>query len=165
MVLEFRTPFWTKARNEDLSKMLFTFSAEKIPTWWTQYPQKENTLTGWFAGPDAYKEKNTSDAKLLDRAMQSLSSIFDQPLNFLYENLEHARVANWIKDPFVNGGYAYEVVNGDEWKKIIMKPVENRIFFAGEALQEGSETGTVEAALNSGKNVAQLIMEHLVSSE
>ena len=161
LVLEFHSPFWLQARHQDLSKMLFVFSGEKIPTWWTQYPRKENTLTGWFAGPDAYKENKTADQEMMDMGIQSLSSIFDQPVSELNDNLKTARVANWVSNPYINGGYAYEVVGGDQWKSVIMKPIENRIFFAGEALQEGSETGTVEAALNSGKKVAELIVEML----
>ena len=159
LVLEFHSSFWTQARNEDLSKMLFAFSGEDIPTWWTQYPRKENTLTGWLAGPGACKKSRNSDEEIIEEAMESLSSIFDKPLNELFENLKAAKVGNWINDPFIYGGYAYEVVGANEWKRKIMDPVENRIFFAGEALQEGSETGTVEAALNSGKRVAFQIAE------
>jgi monoamine oxidase len=42
-------------------------------------------------------------------------------------------------------------------ENILCDPVEDTIFFAGEALYDGSEMGTVEAALVSGKRVAKEI--------
>ena len=161
MVLEFEAPFWEVAGNEDLSKMLFVFSEEFIPTWWTQYPQKKNIITGWFAGPAAAREKNKDEQQLLDMGLSSLSSIFNKSVEKLRTELKEFNFVNWQNDPFIHGAYSFEVVNGPDWKKIIRQPIANRIFFAGEALQEGSETGTVEAALNSGDMAAQLIKKSM----
>jgi monoamine oxidase len=153
-VFEFSTPFWIKARNKDLSKMLFVFSEQEVPTWWTQYPEQKNILTGWLAGPAAFSKSVLSEEELIDQAFQSIAEIFDQPLGFIRQQCRAKAIANWVSDPFTNGGYSYEVVNSETAKTILMTPVNNRIFFAGEALQIGSELGTVEAALKSGKETA-----------
>jgi predicted NAD/FAD-dependent oxidoreductase len=43
-------------------------------------------------------------------------------------------------------------------RKILKTPVEQTIYFAGEALFDGEQLGTVEAALVSGLEVAKGIL-------
>ena len=43
-------------------------------------------------------------------------------------------------------------------RKILNIPIQETIFFAGEALYEGNAPGTVEAALVSGREAAKKIM-------
>jgi predicted NAD/FAD-dependent oxidoreductase len=42
-----------------------------------------------------------------------------------------------------------------------MEPEKNTLFFCGEALYDGTEAGTVEAALTSGLHTANRILENL----
>jgi monoamine oxidase len=157
-VLQFKTRFWSESsntRDENLSQFGFLFSQLKIPTWWSQYPDKNPVLTGWSAGRHATALEGLSEEKIMKAALTSLSEIFGVAVSFLEEQLEGWQVANWLNDPYSNGGYSYEVVNGATFKKILKSPLEERIFFAGEGLFEGPEIGTVNAALVLGRDTAQ----------
>jgi monoamine oxidase len=57
------------------------------------------------------------------------------------------------------GAYGYATVENSAAKKILSSPVSDTLYFAGEALYEGPEMGTVEAALASGQKVAQEILK------
>jgi monoamine oxidase len=46
-----------------------------------------------------------------------------------------------------------------EAKNILNQPVADTLFFAGEALYEGTEMATVEAALASGISTARKILK------
>ena len=156
-ILQFKEPFWTKKEllhGYDLSRMSFIFSKASIPTWWSYYPEEGAILTGWSAGPNADKLKDLSEEVVLEQALQSLSEIFDLEKNFFKEQLIEWHVANWMNDPYSCGGYSYEVVNGNNAKKILRQPVENTVYFTGEALFEGLEIGTVDAALVMGRETA-----------
>ncbi len=61
-----------------------------------------------------------------------------------------SHVFNWVADPFTLGAYAYSTIETKKAFKIFMKPIDHTLFFAGEAIYDGPETGTVEAALTSG---------------
>jgi monoamine oxidase len=95
-----------------------------------------------------------SSEEILQKALRSLSEVFEVDVTVLQQKLKGWQVANWVKDPYSCGGYSYEVVNGKEIKQIIKQPIENTIFFAGEGLYGGPEIGTVEAALFTGRETA-----------
>ena len=157
LLLFFEDSFW---KNQATSRLGFLFSDEEIPTWWTQYPLDVPLLTGWLAGPTATQLKEKSEEEMLQKALASLSSIFKTPTEQLYRKLRGFYTTNWITDPYCQGGYAYETVNGAVFRQLLQKPVENTLFFAGEALHQGPEIGTVEGALCSGKETAGEVMAH-----
>ena len=90
--------------------------------------------------------------------MDCLTKIFLVEHAVLIEKLKAWSVFNWSADVFTGGGYSYSSLNSQEYKRILSAPVANTLFFAGEALAEGCESGTVEAAFSSGANVAGKIL-------
>ena len=120
-------------------------------------PIQNNLLTGWLGGPIAAARSNENDESLLSSALLSLSHIFHRPLADLRTDLVFHQIICWHSDPFIKGGYSYETVESAEAKKVLLRPVNDTIYFAGEAIYDGDLQGTVEAALQSGKSVADLI--------
>lgn len=161
VVLQFDTAFWkdeqinrTGKKHADIG---FIFSEAPIPTWWTQLPEDNAMITGWLAGPAALLWKQLPDKEVLQQALQSLSQIFAIDITTLEKLLVKYHVGNWTADEFSLGAYGYEKVESLHAKRILNAPLQNTLFFAGEALHEGPEHGTVEAALRSGAHVASLI--------
>jgi monoamine oxidase len=156
-VLQFETAFWkdkTHTQGKDLSHLSFVFSDALVPTWWTQYPADSGTITGWSAGPHAADLKGKSEEQIVDAALESLSRIFSIDLAQIRHWLGASYVFDWTNDPFSLGGYSYEVVQGADYMREMKEPVAGTIFLAGEGLHHGPEIGTVEGALQSGRNVA-----------
>lgn len=156
-ILQFDEPFWKKreyTQGKNLSKLSFVFSKAKIPTWWTYYPKDSAMITGWSGGRHAEEIKTLGDKEIIEKAIESLSKIFTIDVSTLCKKLKAWHVANWVNNPFSCGAYSYEVVNGRKLQQMVKQPLDNKLFFAGEGLQEGVEIGTVEAALMSGKEAA-----------
>jgi len=161
VILLFRNAFWknkTLTKEKNLSNMGFLFSEEDIPTWWTAYPKETAMITGWLGGPNAAKLKSSSSEEILDVALQSLSKIFEVTQSFLTNELIEHYYYNWMADPYTLGAYSFETVDSAQHKQFLKQPVDNTIFFAGEGLHEGPEIGTVEAALNSGREMAHKVV-------
>jgi monoamine oxidase len=137
--------------------MGFLFSDAPVPTYWTQLPDKTPLLTGWVAGPGAEQLKGRSDPEILDETIHSLSLIFKWNVERLKKEIVASRVINWSADPFSLGAYTYATIDTPKSRKILSAPVDNTLFFAGEALYDGPEMGTVEAALANGRAVAEEI--------
>lgn len=152
-LLYFKTNFW-KDIHESTG---FLLSDEQIPTWWTQLPHQNNLLTGWLGGPPAAARSNERDESLLTSALLSLSNIFHRPLPELRNNLAFHHIFCWHNSPYIKGGYTYDTVESVNAKKILSQPVNDTIYFAGEALYNGGLQGTVEAALQTGKAAAHAI--------
>lgn len=155
ILIEFSDPFWEEKGSSNLQ---FLFSEEKIPTWWAQTPQKNNVLTGWLGGSPNDEIQHQSDDEILKYALQSLAKIFKLDTSFIGQKIVSAKVVNWTADPFTRGSYSYATLQTQSALKVLKTPVSQTIYFAGEALFEGKQLGTVEAALVSGLEVAKGIL-------
>jgi monoamine oxidase len=162
-MMQFKTQFWSEKEmrehtGQKLDDMMFIFSDQQVPTWWTQYPVKSALLTGWLGGPKAAALQHATDDELLELALQSLANIFNVKPEYLKERLGAAHVANWTAIPYTCGSYSYVTTETIAAIHFLKKPVEDTIWFSGEGLYEGNDIGTVEAALASGRQVAEAII-------
>lgn len=154
VLLEFKTQFWKQA----YPNTGFFITDETIPTWWTQLPLQNNLLTGWLGGPPASAKSDYSANDLLQPSLQSLASAFRLDKNYLAKELSWHKLINWQNNPHVKGGYSYSTIHSEAAKELLNMPIENTIFFAGEALWKGESQGTVEAALQSGLEASKKII-------
>jgi monoamine oxidase len=166
ILLNFKDAFWEKISPNvdtkvDLKNAGFIISDAPIPTWWTQLPEKSTLLTGWLAGPKALQLKDTDDKAILHMALDSLTMLLNIKEDELKGKLQTWHVFNWVADPFTRGAYAFSTVGTKEARKILIAPVEDTLFFAGEAFYEGHEMGTVEAALTSGVRACKEVLAAL----
>ncbi|HMJ71383.1 MAG TPA: NAD(P)/FAD-dependent oxidoreductase [Cyclobacteriaceae bacterium] len=156
-LVEFKEPEWENDDNDDFRQFPdahFIFSDAWIPTWWTQTPSPTPLLTGWLSGPVINTIKLT-DEILMDEAVKALGYIFDCREDVLRSHIRAVKVINWMEDPFARGAYAYKTVETPAAIEVLTKPLNDTVYFAGEAYHSGPEMGTVEAALVSGENTAR----------
>lgn len=159
ILLRFKDEWWKNAQGKDLTKLGFLRSEETVSTWWTQYPESQPVLTGWLAGPDSLKFKDSLSEEILKVSLDSLSNIFSIDKNELKNKLVNCHVFNWPADPYAQGAYSYSMVGSERAYAELRKPVDGRIFFSGEALCSGKESATVEGALASGLETARKILK------
>ncbi len=156
-VIEFEPNFFNQLEGK-APDMMFMFSQQKIPTWWTQVPNRKPILTGWLGGPEA-NEITSDDAELYRLGLESLAQIFSMDRSSIENSIIASYVHNWYKDPFSRGAYSYDKVGSIEAKQKLKTPIDNTVYFGGEGLYEGSDSGTVEAALVNGKETAEQIIK------
>ncbi len=154
ILLEWKERFW--AEEEYKGKTLFIISEEAVPTWWTQNSEVP-LLTGWLAGEKMQDFQKLGAEEQLESCLRSLASIFSVKMELLHAQLKQVQILDWEKDPYVRGGYSYEVVDANSYRERLSQPVERTLFFAGEALYAGIAPGTVEAAFESGWKAAEEI--------
>ena len=155
ILLYFKKAFWERKKQ----KISIILSDQQIPTWWTQLPEKNKILTGWLGGPNAEKLSSVNNDEILQIALKSLSEIFNMPVKELHKQLISSHIFKWHKEKFSNGAYTFPMPKTNDAIKKINKPIEETIFFAGEALYIGNAPGTVEAALENGKKTTSKILQ------
>lgn len=155
--IEFTDTFWESNITHPLKDVAFIFSDAEIPTWWSQLPDRTPLLTGWLGGPSTFTITGEPE-ELFGKALMSLEYIFKHPVKEIRKYVREWHIANWTTDPFTFGAYAYPTVGNKNAQGFISSPVQDTLFFAGEAIYEGAAMGTVEAALISGKYAAGKIM-------
>ncbi len=129
---------------------------EPLPTWWTD--SRGPVLTGWVGGPRADALLACSPVKLRRLGLEILGRIFSDRASIIGKHLIAAHHWNWACDPHIRGAYSYIPVNGMDLPAVVAAPVKDTLFFAGEALVNDAQTGTVFGALESGLRAAREVL-------
>jgi monoamine oxidase len=158
ILFRFATKWWAEIGGQSLADLSFLRSSAKVPTWWTQHPAEYPVLTGWFAGPKADGVSSLTEAELIDMGLVSLAETFGLPTERIRRDLVASRAIHWGNDPFARGAYSYATPKTRDALAVLRKPDGDGIFFSGEGLYAGPDMGTVEAALASGRETAQTIL-------
>ncbi|MEN3329229.1 MAG: hypothetical protein V7638_4036 [Acidobacteriota bacterium] len=172
VILRFRDCFWEAlslpaddGKRVDLKDFAFLHAPDEMPpTWWTQLPVRAPLLVGWAGGTRAEKLLSKDGVRdhtdqLREQSLQALSHIFGEPVRSIENELVDLYTHEWATDPFSLGAYSYIPVGGLKAQAALAEPVENTIFFAGEAANKKGHHGTVHGALASGLRAAQLIRQ------
>ena len=169
ITLRFHERFWENIRGEEgksLAKMSFLFSQDEwFPTWWTTSPRKSPLLTGWAAGARAQRLAGQGNDFIVDQALAALTRLLKVGRTELQSLLASAHTHDWETDPWSRGAYSYVAVGGDGAEAALAAPLEDTLFFAGEAADFSGHNGTVHGALASGRHAAQAVLSALPISQ
>jgi monoamine oxidase len=152
VTLVFREPWWPE---HDLG-FVHSFS-EPLPTWWSD--PRGPVLTGWAGGPLAGALVNRSEHELGILAIEILAKIFSESRSALHQRLLQIHTHDWAMDPHVRGAYSYVPVLGLDLPKVLAEPIDETLFFAGEATVMDAQMGTVFGAVESARRAVKEMSE------
>jgi len=158
----FRRRFWAEIEGDgrSLEEMSFLFSRDSVfPTWWTLMPPKVPMLTGWAPADAAASLSEFSDSKICEEAVAALARVLHLPMQRVRQELVNAYTHNWQADPYSRGAYSYVSEGGSEIQREFAAPLENTLYFAGEATNFEGHHGTVHGAIASGYRAADEILK------
>jgi monoamine oxidase len=160
VVLRFREPFWEE--KEELADAGFILSREPaFPTWWTTLSMRSKLLVGWHAGARAESMKGMTRLEILRAATDSLARIVGMPVE---SQLEAFYFHNWHADPFALGAYSYVPAGALDARKQLAVPVQDTLYFGGEATEQNGHSATVHGAIASGERAARQILSSAAST-
>lgn len=74
-------------------------------------------------------------------------------------------IKDWTKDPFIKGGISYPTPNGTNQDRITLAaPIDDKVFFAGEATDVEGAFGTISGALQSAERAAIEVVESILAA-
>jgi monoamine oxidase len=158
VVFRFREIFW-EAANTRVSFM--HMRTPVFPVWWTAYPLRAPVLTGWTGGPPAESLGGRSADAVADCALETLARQFGPSRSEIDGLVVGHWTHDWATDPFARGAYSYSGVGGLDAARRLAQPVNDTLFFAGEATDSTGRSGTVHAALASGQRAALEVINGL----
>ena len=115
-------------------------------------------LVAWVAGPATRRLAQKREDEIIGAALDSLRTIFGRRLDYR-SVLEGFCWHDWQRDPFACGAYSCVLANGSSARRSLAQPVEETLFFEGEACETGDEAATVGGALESGKRAARQLLQ------
>lgn len=154
-ILCFKEPFWM---DRGFEKMSFLHAeGEPFPVFWTTAPLITPVLTAWAGGPPADELAGLSQQHILNSALKSLAVCFGTSVEKLRTHLVRSFIADWHSDPFSLGAYSYAPAGHVDARKALAAPVDDTLFFAGEATHTEGYSGTVHGAIATGRRAATQI--------
>jgi monoamine oxidase len=158
VALSFREPFWEnvdRGRHRDVT--FFRVPDAPFPTFWTTLPVRSSILMAWAAGPRAARLGALDESQIVEQALGSVDRVFGGRISSR-RLLQASYVKDWQRDPFSRGAYSYLVAGGQSAHERLAAPLDDTLFFAGEATDTSGESATVIGALNSGKTAVRRIL-------
>jgi monoamine oxidase len=158
--MRFRSSFW--GHDSRLSDMSFLFSQDSaVPTWWSVYPAQAPLLVGWAAGSVAEKLALRGDAFVVEQAIAALAQALGVARSAVAAELESWYFHDWQADPFARGAYSFVLAGGLDARAALAQPLDDTLFFAGEATNSDGHTATVHGAIASGRRAAREVIAHI----
>lgn len=120
------------------------------------YGQNTNQhILGVFAvGPVSKSYTDKGGDNLKRHLLKELDQVFDGKAT---PNYKRHIFQNWTDEPFIKSAYVHYF---ESWRNIrkLAKPIDDKIYFAGDAYTDGSEWSSVHAAAKSAKNVVEALI-------
>jgi len=114
-------------------------------------------LTAWTAGPGASNLARQGEGNVIEQALNSVAQMLGAGQQTVLDELVATHRHDWATDPWSRGAYCYLNVSGQGAPAQLAQPLQDRLYFAGDATNS-EQTGTVEAALASGRDAASAIL-------
>jgi len=117
-------------------------------------PIKQPVLVGFNAATTGQEMEKWSDERTVESAMQTLRTIFGSNVPDLID----FQITRWASDPFSLGSYSFNAIGSNpKMRDELAKPVNGRVYFAGEATNR-EYFATVHGAYLSGIRAAKEVL-------
>ena len=159
VVLVFAKPFWAEVQEGRYRDAGFLFAPHAaFPTFWTSLPLRTSVLVAWAAGPNASRLAGRGKDEIIASVIDSLRALFGRRIDYS-SLMESVTWHDWQRDPFACGAYSYVMARGATARRSLAQPLEDTLFFAGEAADTEGDAATVGGALQSGTRAAREILK------
>lgn len=91
-------------------------------------------IEGYFGGRHAADLEDSGDGAFFDFAVSELTSLLGSDFA---RRVKPIRIHRWAADPFARGAYSYAVPGMADCRAVLAAPIDDRLFFAGEACSIG----------------------------
>ena len=157
VVLRFDDRVWE--RNCELADAGFLLTGESaFPTWWTPLPIRAPLMTGWSAGRRNESLLGRDQEIVIRCAIKRLAQVLAVEESLLHQSLQTAYYHDWHGDPFARGAYSYIPAGSLKDHERMAEPIEDTLYFAGEATEITGHGATVHGAIASGRRAAQQVL-------
>jgi len=162
IVLEFKANFWGSTSS-------FLYGGAQAPEYFNTgigRSQVTKTLNITITGSKA-EDLSALGSGMISVVLEELDSIFDgkATLNIRRDDNNNmvTFIQDWTKEPFIKGGASYVKSGGTNQDRInLATPLDEKLFFAGEATDIAGDTGTINGALLSAERAAQEVIDTII---
>ncbi|HEU4400855.1 MAG TPA: FAD-dependent oxidoreductase [Candidatus Polarisedimenticolia bacterium] len=130
-------------------------------SFWDPHPAGRGMpgLEGWITGRAAQELSDLGDKAGVERALDWVEEAL--PGSGARKRLQWSVMRDWVRDPYALGCYSYTRPGGHGQRAVLATPIQDCLYFAGEATEAPPHYQTVHGAYNSGRRAAREILADL----
>lgn len=130
-------------------------------SFWDPHPPGTGrpVLQTWMVGRAAQELSDLGPQAGVDRVLAWIEEAF--PGSAAADRLEWWGFGDWVRDPFCLGSYSITRSGASGQRAVLATPIQDRLYFAGEATAAPPHYQTVHGAYSSGRRAAREILAAL----
>ncbi len=149
LIMRFREPFWPEYTGNILSPGL-------IPDFYISAKDDTPILTAYVMGDRARQLSEMGENLALQMALQELDQMYGA--GKASQNLRDYLWADWGRMPYFQGAYSYPTPHSEIDRITLAKPIDQKLYFAGEATNYHGHPATVQGAIESAYRAVREIL-------
>ena len=119
--------------------------------------QSDNILLAFITGKQAeYLTSLGSDSAITNALLLELDTMYNGQATASFVS---SHVHNWTTNPFIKGAYSYSTVGIGDSRKIAAQSINEKLYFAGEAMNINGHHQTVHGAVETGYREVKHILK------
>ncbi len=122
---------------------------------WQRKSGDETMLVGYSGGSNATRLSSMPEEDVLNEVITALEDALDPGIR---ARITHARHFTWSSNPFVRGSYSYPTVGMGNARTVLGQPIQDTVYYSGEAIHDKGEAATVHGAIEAGRMTADRIL-------
>jgi monoamine oxidase len=169
-----------------LNKIIFRFDGEVLPdapvSEWVLHQQSpppesgdpevmafvvkplgSNLIVGFFGGKQARRFEELGDKAAADYAKAALAQMYGPELVARIRN-DETKATHWGQNPWTLGAYSAALPGASKMHAELARPVDDLVFFAGEAAGPVEYNGSLAAAYVSGLQASRAVQASLAGA-
>ena len=111
-----------------------------------------------FYGGEQARDFENDDKAAVKHAKVALGRMYGKAVD---SEFHHSLVTKWGKNPWILGSYSYVTPGSSNVYKELLKPVDDRVFFAGDACARPEFNGSLAGAYESSIKASKLLIDSL----
>jgi monoamine oxidase len=181
IIIEFRQNGFFGTDEELNVNPAFIFGGEVCPSYFLSGVGRSTfnvTVSITINGPQAEALSLLPDAEKVEKILDEMDVVFEGkatenirkyfpqeiPPDVDPTNPMIYLVKDWTKMEYIGGGQSYPLVGGTNADRVeLAAPVNDKLFFAGEATDFTGEFGTISGAIKSGERAAKELIDVIVA--
>lgn len=126
-------------------------------------PLGTNLIVGFFGGTQARRFEQLGDKAAADYAKSALAQMYGPELVARIRN-DQTKATHWGQNPWTLGAYSAALPGASKMHAELAKPVDDLVFFAGEAAGPVEFNGSLAAAYVAGLQASRAVQASLAAA-
>ena len=149
---ETKMTFWVDGPIPDFRAL---DTAGLVGHWWQRRFGPENVIVGFSGGTRADQLTRMGEKEAISVGIAELADGLGSAIKHM---IMHACHFTWSDDPYAYGSYSFPTVGMEDTRDILARPIEDTLYYCGEATNTRGHPGTVHGSIEEGKRVARDIL-------